>query len=129
MPKINISIKIFSVIIKYIYGGIISLEKLENSTIFDIVNISNELELGELVEYLKTYIVNNHAMLLVKNLEIIRDFYNDIIVKHPNTIFESENFHSLPEGALISILKQDDLQLDEGKIWEYVIKWGKGEKF
>ncbi|RHZ65614.1 hypothetical protein Glove_313g19 [Diversispora epigaea] len=140
MPNINISIKIFNVIIKYIYGGIISLEKLENSSIFDLLITSNELELDELVEYLQTYLVNNCASWLrlkfdqiyrtsyqVKNLEIIRNFYNDIIAKHPNTIFESENFHSLPEDALISILKQDDLQLEEGKIWEYVIKWGKAK--
>ncbi|RHZ60866.1 hypothetical protein Glove_350g178 [Diversispora epigaea] len=140
MPNPNISIKIFNVIIKYIYGGIISLEKLENSTIFDLVIASNELELDELVKHLQTYLVNNGAPWLrlkfaqicrtsyqIKNLEIIRDFYNDIIAKHPNTIFESENFLSLPEGALISILKQDDLQLEEGKIWEYVIKWGKAK--
>ncbi|RHZ65610.1 hypothetical protein Glove_313g45 [Diversispora epigaea] len=140
MPNSNISIKLFNVIIKYIYGGIISLEKLENSTIFDLVIASNELELDELVEHLQTYLVNNRASWLrlkfaqiyrtsyqVKNLEIIRDFYNDIIAKHPNTIFESENFHSLPEDALISILKQDDLQLEEGKIWEYVIKWGRAK--
>ncbi|RHZ77449.1 hypothetical protein Glove_177g128 [Diversispora epigaea] len=126
IPNTNISIKLFNVIIKYIYGGIISLEKLENSTIFDLVIASNELELDELVEYLQTYLVNNGASWLrlkfaqiyrtsyqVKNLEIIRDFYNDIIAKHPNTIFESENFHSLPENALICILKQDDLQLEE----------------
>ncbi|RHZ65615.1 hypothetical protein Glove_313g18 [Diversispora epigaea] len=140
MPNINISIKIFNFIIKYIYGGIISLEKLENSSIFDLIITSNELELDELVEYLQTHLVNNCASWLrlkfdqiyrasyqVKNLEIIRNFYSDIIEKHPNTIFESENFHSLPEDALISILKQDDLQLEEGKIWEYVIKWGKSK--
>ncbi|RHZ65620.1 hypothetical protein Glove_313g67 [Diversispora epigaea] len=124
----------------YIYGGIISLEKLENSTIFDLLIASNKLELDELVEHLQTYLVNNHASWLrlkfdriyrtsyqVKNLEIIQDFYNDIIAKHPNTSFESENFDSLPEDALISIIKRDDLQKVEGKIWEYVIKWGKAK--
>ncbi|RIB22474.1 hypothetical protein C2G38_2173856 [Gigaspora rosea] len=28
------------------------------------------------------------------------------------------------ENALISLLKRDDLQMEEGKIWNYVIKWG-----
>ncbi|RHZ65616.1 hypothetical protein Glove_313g17 [Diversispora epigaea] len=134
----SISIKIFNVIIKYIYGGIISLEKLEDSTIFDLIIASNELELDELAEYLKTYLVNNHASWLtlkfaqiyrtsyrVQNLKIIKKVCNDIIAKYPSTIFESENFYSLPEGALISILKKDNLQLVESKIWEYVIQWGK----
>ncbi|RHZ77141.1 hypothetical protein Glove_185g30 [Diversispora epigaea] len=136
----NISIKVFDVIIKYIYGGKISLEKLENSVIFDLLIASNELELDELVEHLQTYLINNCASWLrlkfaqihrtsyqVKNLEIIQDFCNNIIAKHPDTIFESENFYSLPEDALISILKRDDLQLEEGKIWEHIIQWGKAK--
>ncbi|RHZ90152.1 hypothetical protein Glove_5g32 [Diversispora epigaea] len=136
----NISVKVFNVIIKYIYSGKISLEKLENSVIFDLLIASNELELDELVQHLESNLVNNNASWLrlnfaqvyrisyqVKNFKIIRDFCNNIITKYPNTIFESENFHSLPEDALISILKQDDLQLEENKIWEYVIEWGKAK--
>ncbi|RHZ51456.1 hypothetical protein Glove_478g74 [Diversispora epigaea] len=135
----NISVKVFDVIIKYIYGGKISLEKLENSTIFDLVIASNELELDELVEHLQIYLVNNcdswlrlefariYQQSQVINLEIIQDFYNEIIAKYPKTVFESENFHSVTEDSLISILKQDDLQLEESKIWEYVIEWGKAK--
>ncbi|RHZ84884.1 hypothetical protein Glove_74g196 [Diversispora epigaea] len=57
----NISIRIFNIIIKYIYGGIISLEKLENSVIFDLLIISNELNLDELGEHLQTHFFNNDA--------------------------------------------------------------------
>ncbi|RHZ79243.1 hypothetical protein Glove_150g68 [Diversispora epigaea] len=136
----NISVKIFNVIIKYIYGGIISLEKLENSFIFDLLIYSEELELDELVKHLQPFLVNNNSSWLrlnfariyqtsyqIKNLEIIQDFCNGIIAKHPNTIFESEKFLSLPEDTLISIIKRDDLQLEEGKIWEYVVQWGKAK--
>ncbi|RHZ60998.1 hypothetical protein Glove_350g21 [Diversispora epigaea] len=134
----DISVKALNIIIKYIYGGIIALEKLENSFIFDLLITSNELELDELVEHLQTHLVNNNASWLrlnfsrvyqkcyqAKNLKIILDFCNDIIAKHPNTIFESDNFHTFPEDALISILIRDDLQLEESKVWEYVIQWGK----
>ncbi|RHZ71634.1 hypothetical protein Glove_256g106 [Diversispora epigaea] len=136
----NISVKVFSVIIKYIYSGKISLEKLENLIIFDLLIASNELKLDELVEHLQSHLVNNNASWLrlkfaqiylksyqIKNFKIIRDFCDDIIAKYPNVIFESENFHSLPEDILISILKRDDLQLEEVKIWEYVIEWGKAK--
>ncbi|RHZ84863.1 hypothetical protein Glove_74g217 [Diversispora epigaea] len=136
----NISIKIFNIIIEYIYGGIISLEKLENSVIFDLLIISNELNLDELVENLQTHFVNNNASWLklnfsrvyqtscqVKNFNIIQEFCNNIISKYPNTIFESGNFLTLPEDALISIIKKDDLQLEESKIWQYVIQWGKAQ--
>ncbi|RHZ61254.1 hypothetical protein Glove_349g101 [Diversispora epigaea] len=136
----NISVKIFDVIIKYIYRGTISLEKLENSIIFDLLISANELDLDELVEHIQTHLVNNNASWLrlnftqvyqtsyqTKNFTIIQEFCNDIIAKYPNIIFESENFLSLPEYALITILKRDDLQLEEGKIWDYAIQWGKAQ--
>ncbi|RHZ65634.1 hypothetical protein Glove_313g32 [Diversispora epigaea] len=117
-----------------------SRKKLENSTIFDLVIASNELELDELVKHLQTYLVNNRASWLrlkfaqihrtsyqVKNFETLQEFCNDIIAKHPSTIFESENFCSLSEDALMSIIKRDDLQLVEGQIWEYMIQWGKAK--
>ncbi|RHZ87179.1 hypothetical protein Glove_40g86 [Diversispora epigaea] len=43
---------------------------------------------------------------------------------HPNLIFGSEDFVSLPESALVSILKRDNLKVDESNIWDYIIKWG-----
>ncbi|RHZ84840.1 hypothetical protein Glove_74g200 [Diversispora epigaea] len=136
----NISIRIFNIIIKYIYGGIISLENLENSVIFNLLITSNELNLEELIEHIQTHFVNNNASWLrlnfsriyqtifqVKNFNIIKDFCNNIVAKYPNTIFESENFQTLPEDTLISIIKRDDLQLEESKIWQYVIQWGKAQ--
>ncbi|RHZ60897.1 hypothetical protein Glove_350g30 [Diversispora epigaea] len=62
-----------------------------------------------------------------QKLQDYQDFCNNIIDKHPNTIFESEKFLTLPEDTLIPIIKQDDLKLEESKIWEYVIRWGKAK--
>ncbi|RIB00087.1 hypothetical protein C2G38_2256877 [Gigaspora rosea] len=39
-------------------------------------------------------------------------------------IFDSENFTSIQENALISLIKRDDLQMEEIKIWKRVIEWG-----
>ncbi|RHZ51632.1 hypothetical protein Glove_476g85 [Diversispora epigaea] len=73
---------------------------------------SQELDLDELVENLQTHLVTN--------------MNNNIIAKHPNTIFESEDFNSLTEDVLISIIRLDDL-LEEDKIWDYVIQWEKAK--
>ncbi|RHZ51614.1 hypothetical protein Glove_476g6 [Diversispora epigaea] len=135
----NISSNLFNVIIKYIYGGTISFEKLEISIIFDLLIASLELDLDELVEYLQTHLVTNNASWLKlkfaqvlqtsynKNFKIIQNFCNNIISKHPNIIFESDNFNSLPEDVLISVIELDDLQLEEDKIWDYVIQWGRAK--
>jgi hypothetical protein len=100
---------------------------------------SHELDLDELVEHLQNFLATNNASWLrlnfahvyqtifQKNFDIIQKFCNNIIFKHPNTIFEQDNFNSLPEDILISIIRLDDLQLEEDKIWDYVIQWGKAK--
>ncbi|RHZ70087.1 hypothetical protein Glove_275g84 [Diversispora epigaea] len=52
--------------VKYIYGETISLEKLENSIIFDLLISSNELDLDELVEHLQTQLVTTKNALWLK---------------------------------------------------------------
>ncbi|RHZ85578.1 hypothetical protein Glove_64g49 [Diversispora epigaea] len=99
--------------------------------------IANELELKELSRKLESYFIESQASWLRTHFSIVhhsifdgnefkglKKFYNDIIVKYPNLIFGSEGFTSLQETALISILKRDDLKVEEIKIWDYVIKWG-----
>ncbi|RHZ86494.1 hypothetical protein Glove_50g70 [Diversispora epigaea] len=51
------------------------------------------------------------------HFKALQNYCNDIIAKYPNFFFESE-------AALVSIIQRDDLQLEEFKIWDYVIQWG-----
>src|SRR5260363_207719 len=60
-----------------------------------------------------------------ENFKALQQFCNDIIIKHPNLVFDSDDFTTLQENALISLLKHDELQLDESVIWDKVILWGK----
>ncbi|RHZ83795.1 hypothetical protein Glove_87g14 [Diversispora epigaea] len=135
--KPNISAKIFEIILKYIYGGIVNIENTDTKTIYELMINANELELKELSIKLEIYLIESKASWLrthfslvyrlifdCNDFEDLKNFYNDIIVKYPNLIFESEDFTSLQETALISILKRDDLKVEEIKIWDYVIKWG-----
>ncbi|RHZ58626.1 hypothetical protein Glove_372g113 [Diversispora epigaea] len=138
--KPNISAQIFEIILKYIYGGIVTIENLETKIIYELMIVANELEFEELSEKLESYLVKSKASWLrthfsrvyhsifdsnkYNEFKGLNQFYNDIITKHPNLIFESEDFTSLQEAALISILEKDNLQLEEIKIWDYVIKWG-----
>ncbi|RHZ83858.1 hypothetical protein Glove_87g98 [Diversispora epigaea] len=135
--KPNTSAQIFEIILKYIYGGIINIENTDAKTIYELMVNSNELELKELSVKLESYLIESKASWLKTHFSLVyrsifdsnefkglKKFYNDIIVKYPNLIFESEDFTSLQEAALISILKRDDLKVEETKIWDYVIKWG-----
>ncbi|RHZ86495.1 hypothetical protein Glove_50g71 [Diversispora epigaea] len=71
-----------------------------------------------------TKVVTSRYGCCENNFKNLENYCNDIITKHPSLIFENSDFASLPESALISLLKRDELQMEEVKIWDYVIKWG-----
>ncbi|RHZ83762.1 hypothetical protein Glove_87g193 [Diversispora epigaea] len=135
--KPNISAQIFEIILKYIYGGIVNIEDTDTKTIYELMFNANELELKELSVKLENYLIESKAYWLKTHFSLVyrsifnsnefkglKKFYNDIIVKYPNLIFESEDFISLQETALVSILERDDLNVEEIKIWDYIINWG-----
>ncbi|RHZ87530.1 hypothetical protein Glove_33g190 [Diversispora epigaea] len=137
ITKPSISSKIFDVILKYVYGGIFNLKKVETRFIFDLMLIANEFKLEELSNKLETILIKDKAswlkthfslvyrtIFIKENFKNLENFCNDIVVKYPNLIFDSSDFTSLPEPALVSLLKRDDLQMKEFEIWDYVIKWG-----
>ncbi|RHZ84212.1 hypothetical protein Glove_84g33 [Diversispora epigaea] len=80
----------------YIHGGTTNLENTEIRFIYDLIRNS------------------------FKKLE---NFCNDIVVKYPNLIFDADDFTSLKESALVSLVKRDDLRMKEIRIWDYIIKW------
>ncbi|RHZ89471.1 hypothetical protein Glove_13g169 [Diversispora epigaea] len=140
--KSSVSSQIFDVILKYIYGGIVNLENVETSFIFDLMLGANEFELMELTIKLETHLIDTKASWLKtyfsriyrtifneSNFKNLENYCNDIIAKHPNIVFDSSDFTSLSESALVSLLKRDDLQMEEGKIWDYVIKWGISQNY
>ncbi|RHZ72428.1 hypothetical protein Glove_242g21 [Diversispora epigaea] len=135
--KQDISAQIFDIILKYIYGGIVNLKNIESRIIFDLMLAANKFELEELSKKLETTLIEDKAswlkshfslvyrtIFINNNFKDLEKFCNDIVAKHPSLIFDAEDFTSLQESALVSLLKRDDLQIEEVKIWEYIIKWG-----
>ncbi|RHZ72530.1 hypothetical protein Glove_242g11 [Diversispora epigaea] len=135
--KHDISAQIFDIILKYIYGGMVNLENIESRIIFDLMLAANKFELEELskkleiiliedkASWLKSHFFLVHCTIFINdNFKYLENFCNDIVVKYPSLIFDAEDFTSLQEAVLVSLLKRDDLQVKEVKIWEYIIKWG-----
>ncbi|RHZ70826.1 hypothetical protein Glove_266g18 [Diversispora epigaea] len=132
ITKSNIPAQIFEIILK----GINDTENMDTITMYDLMVVANELEFEELSEKLENHLIQSKASWLRTHFTFIyhvifkhnkfknlKNFCNNIIVKQPRIIFESAEFSSLYESALVSILKCDDLQMNEKEIWDYVIKW------
>ncbi|GBC09336.1 hypothetical protein RclHR1_08780007 [Rhizophagus clarus] len=133
----NISPEIFQVILRYIYGGKLSVEEYDTSDLLKILVTANELNLQELSNYLQSFLVKNNASWIEQNFNLVyqttfennsflelQKYCNNIISKKPDKLFKSLNFSSIPEKVLIQIIQNDDLQMREIQVWEHVLKWG-----
>src|SRR5579871_1627261 len=121
---------------RYIYGGTLSLEEYDISDVIKILVSANELGFQELIVYLQSFLLENKRNWMEQNFNLIyrTSFENDsfselqkycteLTTKHPDKIFQSSNFSSIPEKVLVSVI-QSDLQMSEVQIWEHVLKWG-----
>ncbi|RIB17866.1 hypothetical protein C2G38_1394196 [Gigaspora rosea] len=57
----NISIQQFEIIIKYIYGGFVSLENLDAQFLFELIQAAEEFLLEELLECLQSHLIESNA--------------------------------------------------------------------
>ncbi|CAG8758490.1 8578_t:CDS:2, partial [Acaulospora morrowiae] len=128
--KPNISPSIFEVLLKSIYTGAISVG---NNSLVDIAIASDELQLLEVYQYLERCLLEDESVwnsrdvitiLQHDNLVVLYNAAIKLAFKNPEAIFNSEYFIRMKETHLINLLKCNDLELDEIKLWEYLIRWG-----
>ncbi|RHZ85345.1 hypothetical protein Glove_66g67 [Diversispora epigaea] len=133
--KPNISPLVFEVLLKYFYTGVVSVENNEISFV-DIVVASDELQLIEVYKQFEERLLENKlawkprdiiTVITVCQHDHFITLYNvaiELVCRNPKIIFESEDFFEMKEIHLIILLKCDGLELEEIKIWEYLIQWG-----
>ncbi|UZO05054.1 uncharacterized protein OCT59_025415 [Rhizophagus irregularis] len=133
----NILPENFQIILKYIYGGILSLNEQDNLEIIKVMLAANELLLQELVDYLQKYLIENKTEWMEQHFELIhrtsfqsnslselQQYCAEFMANSPEKIFKSLDFTSLPEKSLVQLIKRDDLQMKEVEVWEHLLKWG-----
>ncbi|GES76361.1 carbohydrate-binding module family 13 protein [Rhizophagus clarus] len=133
----NISPEIFQIILRYIYGGKLSLNEYDDSDIIKILVAANELSLQELVIYLQYFLIERKTSWIEKNFNLVyqtsyendsllelQKYCTNLISKEPDKILKSPEFSSISENLLVSIIQNEKLQMKEIQIWEHVLKWG-----
>ncbi|GBC06506.1 hypothetical protein RclHR1_06890010 [Rhizophagus clarus] len=133
----NISPEIFQIILRYIYGGRLFLEKHDDSDIIKILVAANEFGLQELITHLQTFLIENKKNWMKQNFNLIyqtsfendsflklQDFCKEMMSKEPEKIFNSIDFNSISEKCLISLIQHENSQKNTIQVWEHVLKWG-----
>ncbi|GBC09995.1 hypothetical protein RclHR1_09260009 [Rhizophagus clarus] len=133
----NISPEIFQMVLRYIYGGRLSLEEYDTSDIIKILVASSELSLQELITHLQLYLIENKKNWMEQNFNLIyqtsfendsflklQNFCSELMSKEPEKIFNSIDFTSLSEKSMIVFIQHDSFQKNAIQVWEHVLKWG-----
>jgi len=120
---------------RYIYGGKLDMDEYSVSDIIKILVTAVELDFQELIPHLQSFLIQSRGKSMEQNFSLIykasfdhsfselQKFCADLISKKPEKIFNSPDFVSISEEILVSIVKNDDLQMSEIQVWEYVLKW------
>jgi hypothetical protein len=61
---------------------------------------------------------NNDSFLKLQN------FCTELMSKEPEKVFGSIDFNSISEKCLISLIQRDNIQMDDIKVWDHILKWG-----
>ncbi|UZO08899.1 uncharacterized protein OCT59_029143 [Rhizophagus irregularis] len=98
---------------------------------------ASEFDLQELVNHLQSFLIQKNTSWIIENFSLmyqtslennslteLQNYCNDLVSKKPVKIFNSNNFSSIPENILISLIQNDNLNMNEVRVWKHVLKWG-----
>ncbi|RIB01470.1 hypothetical protein C2G38_2230702 [Gigaspora rosea] len=135
--KPNISPSVFELILRFMYTGVVSLEKQSGRDMLSLMVAADELLLEELVIYVQDYLVTDqcswvqqnfvqvlHTVFRLSNCKKLQDFCLESICEDPQPFFISSDFNELDKEILFGLVKREDLRIDETEMWDYLIQWG-----
>ncbi|EXX71411.1 hypothetical protein GLOIN_2v1784502 [Rhizophagus irregularis DAOM 181602=DAOM 197198] len=139
--KPNVLPHIFEIIIRYFYCGQLDLNVKNGPDTLKLLVATDELGLNILSEYIQEFLIKNQKKFLQNDpigiLEVafqhetftmLRDYGLEAICEEPNILFGTDKILSLPAQILESLLKQDDLVLDEIEVWNNLIRWAHAQQ-
>ncbi|GBB91208.1 hypothetical protein RclHR1_01840005 [Rhizophagus clarus] len=136
LNKPNILPHLFKIILRFIYCGKIDLKNLQGPDVLKLLIAVDELNINPLISHIQEYLIKHQTEFLHQNptgvLETVYqhesftdlwNFYLKKICEEPKILFNSDKFIDLKASLLEILLKRDDLNMDEIKVWESLLKW------
>ncbi|CAG8585826.1 12647_t:CDS:2 [Acaulospora morrowiae] len=134
--KSNISPEIFKIILNYLYGGIIVPAEHEVPVILELLRATDELSIDDLSEFIQDYLSSNPWILMPffaivhrfaskeSKYSKIRKCVLELLKENPATIFDSIDYTSLDQEALLVLFKSHNFLLKPVVLWKNLIEWG-----
>jgi len=97
---------------------------------------ANKLGLNTFCTAIGDYLIKQHEQWIKQNiltvynyaastnsLQRLVDFCNQLMLSSPDIILKSDNMADLPKAIFIGLLKNDELNMDEGDVWMSAVQW------
>src|SRR6185436_15131446 len=117
-------------ICRYIYTGRMSYDSCKDMGWFSLLDGASKFELLDLFTATETYLIDKQSEWIQQNILTVHkyaaskassnkllDYCNQIMASNPETIFKSNDFSTLPKETLITLLKNDVLNMNEDDVW------------
>src|SRR6185312_937381 len=121
---------------RYIYTGRISYDVAKNIDWISLLDGAGKFRLLDLLTGIENYLLDKEEEWIKQNIITVHkcaasmaslnkllNYCNRIMVSHPDIIFKSNDIATLPKKSLITLLKNDELDIDEDDILMSVIQW------
>ncbi|GBB86641.1 hypothetical protein RclHR1_13000003 [Rhizophagus clarus] len=133
--KPNISVKVFEIVTRYMYGGELKLANNDVKTNIEVMLAADELCLDELCTYTEEFLVNDRES-LKSNLAFIlhitteydqftklTQFYKETYRQNPSLIFKTNDFTEMKREYLVELLSKNNHSLKPIELWDKLTAW------
>ncbi|RGB29257.1 BTB/POZ protein [Rhizophagus diaphanus] len=133
--KPNISVEVFDILIKYIYGYKLELKNYNFNTNVELLIAADELCLNNLCIFIEEYLLEN-KILLKQNFILIHDtttkrphfeklskFCVFTLTHDPSIIFKTNDFIKIKREFLLNIITKNNHLFNPIEIWDKVMEW------
>ena len=121
---------------RYIYTGLIPYDSDKNIDWISLLDGASKFILLDLLIAIENYLIDKQQEWIQQNIITVHkyaasmaslnkllDYCNQLMVSHPDIMFKSNDIATLPKESLITLLKNDELDIDEDDLWMSVIQW------
>ncbi|UZO02805.1 uncharacterized protein OCT59_021283 [Rhizophagus irregularis] len=122
----NILPEIFQIILRYIYGGKLSLKDYDTSDIIKTLIAASELSLQELIMYLQSFLIENKTNWMEQNFDFVyQELYKDLLKTYLNLSDPNSKPIDKSEPRMIKEIKSKtiDSKVITYQHAELILKW------
>lgn len=128
----NAPFEAFMYVLKFIYTGCVSFDKIDNSNITKVLILAHQYGIEELESGLASYLIKNLTMqnccaalnsACQLHLTLLKDATLKIMDQNATEVLNSNNFKTLTQESLNALLERDSFYVPEMEIFKAVLEW------